>query len=108
MLQIRRLAQPPASIPAPRVGHHGSAQGGRKRHDDERTGFRPQSQKGGDGTTIFIVDTSGKAHTITTPANKIIGNKHSCTFNGTIGSNITLRAMSGLWVVKSTSGVTVT
>ena len=54
------------------------------------------------------MDFSGKAHTVTTAAGKIINGKGLATFNGTIGRNITLRAMGGLWVVKSSSGVTVT
>jgi hypothetical protein len=31
---------------------------------------------------------------VTAPAGKILGGKHLATFDGTIGSNITLRAMA--------------
>lgn len=61
---------------------------------------------GDDGKTIFVVDLNGAAHTITTPTNAIINSKHIATFNGTVGSNITLRAMGGLWVPIAVSGVT--
>lgn len=64
---------------------------------------------GDDGKTIFVYDNSGKAHTITTAANKIINSKHVATFNGTIGSNIMLQAQGGIWVPMGTpSGVTLT
>lgn len=62
---------------------------------------------GDDGKTIFVVDLNGAAHTITTAANKIVNSKHIATFNGTIGSNITLRAMGGVWVPTSLAGVTI-
>lgn len=64
---------------------------------------------GDDGKTIFVYDSGGHAHTITTAANKIINSKHIGTFNGTIGSNITLQAQNGLWVPMGTpSGVALT
>jgi hypothetical protein len=62
---------------------------------------------GDDGKTVFVVDLNGAAHTITTAANKIINSKHIATFNGTIGSNVTLRAMGGIWVPISLAGVTI-
>jgi hypothetical protein len=64
---------------------------------------------GDDGKTVTVYDNSGKAHTITTAANKIINSKHVATFNGTVGSNITLQALSGIWVVLGTAnGVALT
>lgn len=62
---------------------------------------------GDDGKTIFVVDLNGAAHTITTAANKIINSKHIATFNGTVGSNITLRAMGGVWVPIALAGVVI-
>lgn len=63
---------------------------------------------GDDGKTLFVVDNSGHAHTITTASNAIINSKHVLTFNGTVGSNVELMAMGGVWVVVGTSlGVTV-
>lgn len=56
-----------------------------------------------------MYDKSGQAHTITTAANKIINSKHIATFNGTIGSAITLMAQGGIWVpIGTPSGVTLT
>lgn len=55
------------------------------------------SQGGNDGLTISIVDLGGHAHTITTPANKINGNKHVATFPGTVGAQIQFRAWNGVW-----------
>lgn len=63
---------------------------------------------GDDGKTIFIYDKSGKAHTVTAPANGIINSKHLLTWNGTIGSNLCLVARGGIWVIEGTpNGVTV-
>jgi hypothetical protein len=66
-----------------------------------------QQPAGDDGKTIFLVDSSGKAHTVTTAANAIINSKHILTWNGTIGSNCLLMAMGGVWVPVAVSGVTV-
>lgn len=66
-----------------------------------------EQPSGDDGKTVFVVDLNGAAHTITTAANKIINSKHIATFNGTIGSNVTLRAMGGVWVPISLAGVTI-
>lgn len=62
---------------------------------------------GDDGKTVIVVDLNGAAHTITTAANKIINSKHIATFNGTIGSNVTLVAMGGIWVPIALAGVTI-
>jgi hypothetical protein len=58
---------------------------------------------GDDGKTLFVMDNGGHAHTITTAANAIVNSKHILTFNGTVGSNVTLMAMSGVWVVVGTA-----
>jgi hypothetical protein len=67
-----------------------------------------QSQQGDDGKSIFVVSNSAFAHTITTSANKIIGNKHLATFTAAVGNSIELRAYNGVWVPVMTTGVTVT
>lgn len=62
---------------------------------------------GDDGKTVEIFDVNGKAHVITTPANAINGNKHILTWSGAIGSNVTLQAWNGIWLVLYTpNGVT--
>ena len=62
---------------------------------------------GDDGKTIFVVDTGGHAHTITTAANKISPSHDTATFGGTVGSNVTLRARNGVWYLVGTAlGVT--
>jgi|HubBroStandDraft_6_1064221.scaffolds.fasta_scaffold00550_3 hypothetical protein len=55
------------------------------------------SQGGNDGLTIEVTDLSGHAHTVTTAANKINGNKHIATFPGTVGARIVLTAFNGIW-----------
>jgi hypothetical protein len=56
------------------------------------------SQGGNDGLDIVIVDNGGHAHTVTTAANKINGNKHIITFPGTRGTQIKLTALGGVWI----------
>lgn len=63
---------------------------------------------GDDGKTIEIFDGAGFGHTITCPANAIIGSKHLLTFSGTKGGNITLQAWNGVWMPQGTpNGVTI-
>jgi hypothetical protein len=62
---------------------------------------------GNDGLTITIIDNGGHAHTVTAAANKIVGNKHLLTFNGTLGSFVQLVARNGIWIPLALSGVTV-
>ena len=62
---------------------------------------------GNDGLDITIIDNGGHAHTVTTPANKIVPSHHLATFNGTQGSFITFVARNGVWIVLASSGVTV-
>lgn len=59
-----------------------------------------------DGKRLLVYDTTGNAHTITTAANKINGNKHIATFGGTIGDFIVLEAFNGIWYVLSSNGIT--
>lgn len=62
---------------------------------------------GDDGKSVFVVDTGGHAHTITTAANIISPSHHVATFGGTAGSNIELQARNGVWYPVGTSlGVT--
>jgi len=69
----------------------------------------PGSAAGDDGKTIRIIDASGKAHTVTTPSNKIANSKHVLTWNGTIGSNVELEAWNGVWYpIGTPNGVTIT
>lgn len=68
-----------------------------------------QAAGGDDGKILNILDASGKAHTVVTPNNKIINAKKTLTFNGTLGSNVTLQAWNGLWYIIGTMlGVAVT
>jgi hypothetical protein len=55
------------------------------------------SAGGNDGLEIKIVDLGGHAHTVTTAANKINGTHHILTFSGTVGANVTLLALNGVW-----------
>lgn len=64
------------------------------------------SAGGNDGMSITVIDTTGKAHTVTTAANKINTNKLTGTFGGTIGQFFTLNAYNGIWYVSASTGVT--
>lgn len=61
---------------------------------------------GDDGRILRIIDTGGHAHTVTTAANKINGNKHVATFGGTAYSFLELQALGGVWVELASSGIT--
>src|ERR1700733_5937467 len=52
---------------------------------------------GNDGLEITVVDIGGHAHTVTTAANKINGNKHVATFPGTVGAQVKFVAYNGIW-----------
>lgn len=58
-----------------------------------------------DGKVITVTDTTGHAQTITTASNKIAPSHSLATFNGTVGSFLTLVAFQGLWYVRASSGV---
>jgi hypothetical protein len=77
---------------------------------DASTLFTPvagSQPTGDDGKKIKIIDLTGHAHTITTAANAIVNSKHIATFNGTIGSYVSLQAINGLWAVLESTGVTI-
>jgi len=64
------------------------------------------SAGGNDGQVLSLVDTTGNAHTITTPSNGLNGNKHIATFGGTVGQFVELYAYNAVWYVMASSGVT--
>jgi hypothetical protein len=66
-----------------------------------------QPYTGDDGKCITIIDNAGKAHTVQTAVNKIVNNKRTLTWNGTVGSFVELQAWNGIWYVLASSGVTV-
>jgi hypothetical protein len=68
----------------------------------------PQSLGGDDGKSIFVVAQNAAAHTITCPANGIIGSKYLATFAAAVGNCIELRAYNGSWVPVASTGITVT
>lgn len=61
---------------------------------------------GDDGKLLTVTDSGGHAHTITTATNKIVPSHHVITFNGTVGSFVTLQARGGLWFVQGQGGLT--
>jgi hypothetical protein len=61
---------------------------------------------GQDGQSIFVFDTVGAAHTVTTPASALNGASHIATFGGDIGDSIKLVAYKGVWYVAGSTGVT--
>lgn len=52
-----------------------------------------------DGKVMVIITTTAQAHTITTPANGLNGNKSVATFTATIGNYMFLVAFNGSWFV---------
>ena len=61
---------------------------------------------GDDGKTLEIVDTTGQAHTVTTPTNGLNGADHVATYGGAVPDNIRLKAYSGVWYVQGSVGIT--
>ena len=59
-----------------------------------------------DGITIRVVSLTAQAHTITTPATGINGNKNTLTFGGAIADGVTLEALNGVWYVTSATNQT--
>ena len=59
-----------------------------------------------DGSQLTVLSAGAYAHTVTTPANGINGNKLTATFAPNVGSNITLVAVNGIWVVLASTGIT--
>ena len=61
-----------------------------------------------DGKTVDVLDVTGHAHTITTPANGINGGHTVITMTGAIGNMVTLKAWNGSWYFVSGSGTITT
>lgn len=61
-----------------------------------------------DGKILLVVTTTAQAHTITTAANKINGNKAIATFAAAVGNWIRLIAFNGVWYVIGSAGITLT
>jgi hypothetical protein len=58
---------------------------------------------GNDGQKLVIIDGTGHAHTVTTPANAINGSKHILTCAGNIGDEATVRASKASWLCSPTT-----
>jgi hypothetical protein len=56
-----------------------------------------------DGTLINVVAETAQAHTVTTAANKINGNKLTVTFSA-VGQSVELLAMGGIWIARTLTG----
>jgi hypothetical protein len=63
------------------------------------------SAGGNDGQRLTIMSTTAQAHTVTTPSNKINGNKHVETF-ANLGDSCELVAYNGVWYVVGTATTT--
>jgi hypothetical protein len=70
------------------------------------TTVNPQGVNIADGAVLKIVSASAFAHTVTTPANGLNGNKLSATFANVVGSWVELTAVNGIWVVTGSNGIT--
>lgn len=69
-------------------------------------GVYPNGVMGDDGKRILVRSTTANAHTITTAANKINGNKHIITFSGAVTDFVELIAYNGIWWTLASSGAT--
>lgn len=58
-----------------------------------------------DGVTLTISAQTAHAHTVTTPANTINGNKDTVTY-AAVGDFVVLRAVNGLWIAIGIGGPT--
>lgn len=63
---------------------------------------------GEDGLVLRIVSATAFAHVVTTPANKLNGNKATATFAAAVGNGIELHAKGGVWLVFVNTGITLT
>lgn len=61
---------------------------------------------GDDGKSLVIISNTAFAHTITTGAHGINGNKNIATFGAAIGNLIELRAYGGAWYMVLQIGIT--
>ncbi len=64
------------------------------------------SAAGDDGRELTVIDTTGHAHTVTTPASGINGADHIATFGGTAGNFGTFVSYNGSWWLAASAGVT--
>jgi hypothetical protein len=67
-----------------------------------------QSAGGDDGKELAVLSTTAFAHTVTTPANKINGNKLTATFAAAVGNMVEFYAYNGIWYMRSQQGITLT
>lgn len=65
-----------------------------------------QASGGDDARELTVIDTTGHAHTVTTPANGINGADHIATFGGTVGKFGTFIAYNGVWYLAASNGIT--
>jgi len=63
---------------------------------------------GHDGQLLNIICISAFAHAVTTPSNKINGNKATITFGAAAANNVQLEAYSGVWYVTNGVGQSLT
>lgn len=61
---------------------------------------------GDDGKTLKIWVNTAQAHTVTTGAHGLNGNKNIATAAGALGNMLTLQAWNGVWLVEGNSGFT--
>jgi hypothetical protein len=66
------------------------------------SGLPSAGTPGDDGKVLRIVGTTTFAHTVTTPSNKINGNKHIATY-ANAGDAVVLAAKGGVWYTVANS-----
>ncbi|MGH9522718.1 MAG: hypothetical protein ACRD3E_09330 [Terriglobales bacterium] len=71
-------------------------------------GLPSAATPGDDGKVLRIVSTTAFANVVTTPANKLNGNKLTATFAAAAGGGLHLIAYNGVWYVLGNNGVTLT
>lgn len=63
---------------------------------------------GDDFKKLEILSTTAQAHTVTTPANGLNGNRLTATFAAAAGNSLKLVALGGVWYVVGSTGITLT
>lgn len=58
-----------------------------------------------DGKQLRFLSMTAQAHVITTPTNKINGNKHIATFGGAVGDCSNLIAFAGAWYLLPSTNI---
>jgi hypothetical protein len=64
----------------------------------------PASQGGQDGSELLLISVNSAAHTVTTPANAVVGGKHIITFSTTgslANTQLSLVAAGGVWYIAN-------